>query len=176
WPALGAIRRRRLRSFETEDELTAALALAFTSLVARVDLRRTRRVAATLVMGTERDVMKAMLRARKSAACGEVVSAEAVPWAQAHGPSAHDVFGGLSLKSELGALRAWLLPFAGEDTELVMSVLVQEESYAEVGARLGLAPAAARKRFHRALGRLRKMAFKIPEKDFLSQIGSRGCL
>ncbi|MBU8901093.1 sigma-70 family RNA polymerase sigma factor, partial [Corallococcus sp. M34] len=42
WPALGAIRRRRLRSFETEDELTAALALAFTSLVARVDLRRTR--------------------------------------------------------------------------------------------------------------------------------------
>ncbi|QQR46203.1 sigma-70 family RNA polymerase sigma factor [Myxococcus xanthus] len=68
----------------------------------------------------------------------------------------------LSSRAEGDALRAWLLPLAGEDTELVMSVLVHDESYVEVAGRLGLTTAVARKRFHRAVRRARKMANKIP--------------
>ncbi|WP_426747396.1 sigma-70 family RNA polymerase sigma factor [Myxococcus faecalis] len=164
WPALDAIYRRRRRCFESSDELTSALSFAFSSLVARVDLWRTHRVAATLVLGAERDLMKALQRTRTEVAQLEALHQGTVglkPWAEPPAASALGLPARLSLESEEGALREWLLPLAGGDTELVVSVLLHEESHAQVGARLGLAPEVARKRFQRALRRLRKMADKF---------------
>ncbi|AKF85052.1 hypothetical protein MFUL124B02_08675 [Myxococcus fulvus 124B02] len=164
WPALDAIYRRRRRYFETSDELTSALSFAFSALVARVDLWRTHRVAATLVLGAERDLMKALQRARTEVAQLEALHQGTVglkPWAEPPAASALGLSVRLTLESEEEALREWLLPLAGGDTELVVSVLLREESHSEVGERLGLAPEVARKRFQRALRRLRKMADKF---------------
>jgi DNA-directed RNA polymerase specialized sigma24 family protein len=48
-----------------------------------------------------------------------------------------------------------LRPVLGEDTELVLSVLVLDEFQTEAAVRLGIMPGTARKRFQRALDRLR---------------------
>nr|BDT32060.1 sigma-70 family RNA polymerase sigma factor [Myxococcus sp. MH1] len=164
WPALDAIYRRRRRCFESSDELTSALSFAFSALVARVDLRRTHRVAATLVLGAERDLVKALQRTRNEGAQVEALrqgTAGVASWVEPPSASVLGLSVRLTLESEEEALREWLLPLAGGDTELVVSVLLREESHSEVGERLGLAPEVARKRFQRALRRLRKMADKF---------------
>jgi len=167
WPALDAIRRRRLGRFESQEELVSVLAWAFTTLVARVDLRRTHHVAAALVRGTERDVLKERhkeLGEQQLCAQLETLS-EAGGWEDAAaGP------GRLELQTHsydftLEELRTWLLPRVGEDADLLVSVLVLDEGSAEAGARLGLAPATARKRVQRALKRLRENEKEIPRKE-----------
>ena len=52
--------------------------------------------------------------------------------------------------------RAWLEPIVGADAELLLAVLVLDETQREAGHRLGLSHEAARKRFQRALTRLRE--------------------
>ncbi|MCP3105370.1 sigma-70 family RNA polymerase sigma factor [Myxococcus sp. K15C18031901] len=178
WPALDAIHRRRLRCFGTPDELVSALAWAFTALVARVDLRRTHHVAAALVRGTERDVLKGghkvlgeqRLRTRLETLSEADGRESFMEWAE---PLASQV---ASFAAEVEALRAWLLPLVGEDTDLLVSVLLHDEDFTVAGASRGLAPTTARKRVQRALTRLRKMEKEIGQKEFLSQIGARGCL
>lgn len=59
WPGLDAVYRRRLHGFGGEaDELTSAMSSTFTTLVGRLALHRVRRVAATLIRSTERDLME----------------------------------------------------------------------------------------------------------------------
>jgi DNA-directed RNA polymerase specialized sigma24 family protein len=170
WPGLDGVYRRCLRRMEREPaEVVSSVAASFMSLVARVNVSGVQRVAATLVRGTERDVLKAWSKEleeqRQRARLEEGGWEPAVQWPVPFVSRAR------SFDAEVEELRAWLLPLAGEDTDLVVSVLLHEEGYVEVGASFGLAPSAARKRVQRAMGRLRKMKKIIPEKDFLSQIG-----
>ncbi|MCP3104213.1 sigma-70 family RNA polymerase sigma factor [Myxococcus sp. K15C18031901] len=167
WPALDAIHRRRLRCFESQDELVSALAAAFSVLVARVDLSRTQHVAAALVRGTERDV----LREQHKALGEQRLHAPLETSSDADGyEDAASWLGPFELQTHsydftLEELRLWLHPRVGEDADLLVSVLVLEEDCAEAGARLGLAPAAARKRVQRALQRLRENEKEIDRKD-----------
>jgi DNA-directed RNA polymerase specialized sigma24 family protein len=62
----------------------------------------------------------------------------------------------LSFDEDVAVLRAWLQPIVGPDAELLLAVLVLDETQREAGERLGLTHDAARKRFQRALGRLRE--------------------
>ena len=62
----------------------------------------------------------------------------------------------LSFDEDVAVLRAWLEPIVGADAELLLAVLVLDETQREAGERLGLTHDAARKRFQRALGRLRE--------------------
>ncbi|WP_233605221.1 sigma-70 family RNA polymerase sigma factor [Corallococcus sp. AB030] len=178
WPGLDGVYRRCLRrTGHPPAEVVSAVAASFMGLVARVNVSGVQRVAGTLVRGTERDVLKAwhkeLVEQRHRARLGLLVDADggvlSVPWLT---PSASRA---RSFNAEVEELRAWLLPLTGEDTDLVVSVILLEEDSVEVASSRGLSPETARKRVQRALGRLRKMKKIIPEKDFLSQIGGWGC-
>jgi DNA-directed RNA polymerase specialized sigma24 family protein len=172
WPGLDAVYRRRLRHFRDQpDELVAELAEAFTALVERLDLTAVHRVAATLVRSTERDVMDH--RKRRWAEVNHGLEGEpneplrdlegdifSASWfdkvsLQRWAASDHDL-PSLSFDEDVAALRAWLEPIVGADAELLLAVLVLDETQREAGERLGLTHDAARKRFQRALGRLRE--------------------
>lgn len=62
--------------------------------------------------------------------------------------------GGRSEPQEIAAIRARLLPIVGEDVDLVLAVVLGE-SQREAGERLGLTHDVARKRYQRALDRIR---------------------
>jgi RNA polymerase sigma-70 factor (ECF subfamily) len=172
WPGLDVLYRSRLRHFKGEsDELVAELSQAFTTQVQRLDLAVVTRIAATLVRSTERDVMD-----RRRRHLGKVHhSSKGKPNDllfdlddNAIGASGFDKVSfqrwatsdrempRLSFEQDIDALRAWLVPVVGEDTDLLLSVLVWGETQREVGKRMGLASDAVHKRFQRALGRLRK--------------------
>ncbi|RYZ41700.1 MAG: sigma-70 family RNA polymerase sigma factor [Myxococcaceae bacterium] len=178
WPGLDSVYRRCLRRTEQPPaEVASSVAVSFMALVARVNLSGVHRVAGTLVRGTERDVLKAWhrelveqrQRARLESLADVDGRAPSVPWLTPFASRAR------SFNAEVEELRAWLLPLTGEDTDLVVSLVLREEDAVEVAASLGLSPETARKRVRRALARLRKMKNKIPEKYFLSRNGGWGC-
>jgi len=163
WPGLDAIHHRRTRHFlglGTPDDLAAEIAEAFTEEIAALDLTHVHRVAATLVRSTERRVLEGRTREWTETS---IVQARGDIWALDEPPPAcRDSRIGLpptlSHDEELAHLRAWLQPMVGQDAELVLAVLVLEETQREAGARLGLSHEAARKRFQRAFARIRQHA------------------
>lgn len=165
WPGLDAVYNRRLKHFRTSpDELVSLLSEAFTALVARLDLRVVRRVAATLVMSTERDLMASRRRDWKeeSKRAGDAELERLLAERLAHeghlAEAAEATLGrppACDLAECLSALRGRLEPIVGKDAELLIGVLVLEETQAEAGERLGLSHEAARKRFQRAMARIR---------------------
>ena len=172
WPGLDAAYRRRLRFFASDpQELVAEFGDVFVGLVHRLDLARVHRVAATLVMSTERDVMARRKRLwaearriREDNAAGRVfddfvLGSEVNNVALDHWTVREESRLGLppaaSLEENLEQLRGVLTESVGDDAELLLAVLVLGQSQREAGARLGLSHDAARKRFQRALGRAR---------------------
>lgn len=171
WPGLDAIHRRRTRHFlHAPDELASEIADALTHEIAELDLACVVRVAATLVRSTERRVLEG--RAREWTETNTVTPMGEI--SAIRDPSPADRISRLGLPPTLNVdedlvhLRAWLEPAVGEDTELVLAVLVLEETQREAGVRLGISHDAARKRFQRAFARVRQHAA-----DSLSQPGGR---
>jgi RNA polymerase sigma-70 factor (ECF subfamily) len=157
WPGLDAVYRRRLKHFEQPDDLVSELAGAFTALIARLNLVAVSRVAATLVRSTERDLMTAQKRIWADALRLQegLEQLEADADTRTPSESALGLPAASSDEEEMNSLREWLRPVVGDDAELLIAVLVLEESQREAGARLGLSHDAARKRFQRALSRVR---------------------
>ena len=88
---------------------------------------------------------------------------------------------GRSFDSELAVLRARLHPVVGNDTDLVLAVLVLDDDQREAADRLGLTHENARKRFQRALPRVREyfaraLSRSIPEMsvDRVRRVRKRG--
>jgi len=172
WPGLDAVYRRRLRYFTGEpEELVAELASAFTEQVESLNLDTVRRVAATLVRSTERDVTE-----RRKRWCverglegephtpllnlqGEIIGASWFDKASLRRwfevDSALGLTAGLSFEEDVAVLLAWLEPVVSEDAELVLTVIVLEQTQREVSTRLGISHRAACKRFQRAVARVR---------------------
>jgi DNA-directed RNA polymerase specialized sigma24 family protein len=157
WPGLDRVYRRRLRYFASEpEELCQELSLAFTRLVEAMNLQRVRRVAATLIRSTDREVMderrrlldELARRADDDASVPSVALAATVPDRDA-GPLP------VSLADELAKLRARFLPIIGADTDLLLAVVVLDMDQREAAARVDLTYEAARKRLQRAMSRLR---------------------
>jgi len=172
WPGLDAAYRRRLRCFASApQELVAELGDVFVGLVHRLDLARVHRVAATLVMSTERDVMvrrkRVWAEARRmredlAEGCvfedfvqGSEVNKVAFDHWTVRTESQLGLSSATSLGESLEQLHEVLTESVGDDAELLLAVLVLGQSQREAGARLGLSHDAARKRFQRALGRAR---------------------
>lgn len=156
WPGLDRVYRRRLRYFARDpDELTEAISVAFTALVGRIDLASVHRIAATLVRSTDRDIMYE--RQRVLVECADATEPRGVPvWVDpAAGEPDRVRPAGLSFAGEFAALRTRLAPVIGADADLVLAVLVLDTDQHEAAAMLGLSHDAARKRFQRALRRLR---------------------
>ena len=177
WPGLDAVYRRRQRNFRGQpEELIAELGDVFTSIVGRLDLEVVHRVAATLVRSTERDVVERRKRVwaeepflvhaevfaplrdhdDRIVVAGEADRAARKAWEASLVSTPLGLTQGLSFEDDLDALRVWLASVVGEDAELLLAVLVLDETQREAGQRLGLSHDAARKRFQRALARLRE--------------------
>lgn len=158
WPALDRIYRRRLRYFgEDPDELTQGIWLSFNELVHRIDLAHVRRVAATLIRSTNRDVGRARLSPTTGGAptsAGPVTSATVTVAEQARA-APDDLAAPISSAGEIADLRSQLAPLLGADADLVIAVLALEIDQREAAARMGLTYATARKRVQRAILRIR---------------------
>lgn len=159
WPALDGIYRRRLRHFRSDPEaLVSELSEAFTLQVLEQDLEAVTRVAATLVRNTERRLMDGRHRAWKREALFELRTEDGLA---AHDEGTAPVDSALLMRaprgdgSELELLWRRLSPILGEDAQLVLEVAVLGDSQRTAGARLGADHDAARKRYQRALSRLR---------------------
>lgn len=143
WPGLCGVYRRRSRWGDHADEVVSVIGYAFTALVAEMDLARVHRVAATLVRSTERDVVAA-LRPRVSE----------VPFLEVHADGLEAPR--FVLEHELRLAHRWLLRAVGPDADLVFAVAVLDESQGEAAARVGTTAVAARKRYQRAIARVRE--------------------
>ncbi len=168
WPGLDAIYRRHLRHFrDRPEELVSEVGARFTDAVARVDLGRIRRVAATLVRNTEREVRAGEKRAWDAAARrselpegdeladGDHLSHARLP-RRPTGVSDLGLPPGMDPEDQLAAIRAFVAEVVGDDADLVIGAAVYGVSQRELAERLGLTHEAARKRFQRALARLRR--------------------
>lgn len=174
WPGLDAAYRRRIKHFASHpQELVSEIADAFVGHVERLNFETVSRVAATLVRSTERDVMDrrrkiwaedARIREEKAEprAFDEFIQGTEIGnvtldhWTTPRAESVLGLIPGIGVDHDIAALRACLEAAVGEDAELLVAVLVLEETQREAGERLGLSHDAARKRFQRALVRVRE--------------------
>jgi RNA polymerase sigma-70 factor (ECF subfamily) len=168
WPGLDAIFRRSFRCFLDDDvevaatELTSEIAVRFTSVVGSADLSRISKIAATLVLNTERAVVESRRRLWKDIARHTNEPEDEILTGGAPEPSDLGMAPGHSVDEELAAIRGWLTALVGRDAaELVIAAVIEGEQQGEAGKRLGLAPEVARKRFQTALSRIREHFRKI---------------
>ena len=159
WPGLDAIYGHRLRDFAGRpDELVTEISFIVTTTVARIDLSGVNRLAATLVLNVERDVRDALKRRWADEA--RVVD---VDDPAATGPDEH-----LESKptiddrelpvdaADLPAVRAWLTDIVHGDADLVIGAALYGFDLHELADELGIGHEAARKRFQRAIKRIRE--------------------
>lgn len=153
WPGLDAIRRRSLwRRLGTADEIASDVLARTTEAFRGLDPGRVNWITATVLRNVERD----MIRARKRDQAREYLSSGADPDEVADsGVSGIGDAGYTRLKNAVRNLLA-------DDALLVIRVAIEGFSQAETAVELGLTDAAARKRYQRAMRRLRDRLEEIP--------------
>jgi hypothetical protein len=154
WPALDHVYRRRRHLFSSEaDDPVSAIGSCFTAAVQSADDLRIEQLAATLKQNTDRRLMDELRREWNHAKREKPYEDDRLQAAadRAQERAGLDVPPQASEALTLAELRARLLPVVGEDTDLLIAVLVQGENQREAAGRLGIGHAAARKRYQRAL-------------------------
>ncbi|AZQ67645.1 sigma-70 family RNA polymerase sigma factor [Silicimonas algicola] len=152
WPGLSGVRLRLRRATgdrrdNLDDELLSELALAIRTL----ELSRVERVAATLLMNLERDLRRRFGGEAKVTA-GPFPVEELVD-----GLGAAPLFTCGNGQAAGRALLARDVQLClGDDADLVLRVAVDGETQAEAAAALGITHDAARKRYQRAIARLKE--------------------
>jgi RNA polymerase sigma-70 factor (ECF subfamily) len=146
WPGLDAIRRRSIwRKLGTRDEIMSDILARTTETIRGLDLDRVNRIAATVLRNVERDMIRARQRETERESTASDIEPDDVPagqdWRQ---PAAEDAL----LQDDLRKL-------IGTDALLVIRVAIEGFSQAEVANKLGLSEDAARKRYQRAIRKLR---------------------
>lgn len=153
WPGLDAIRHRSIwRRIGTADEIASDVLARTTEAVRGLDLGRVTWIAATVLRNVERD----MIRVRQREQARESLASDIDPDEfEDSGDSGIGADGYARLNS---AVRKLL----GDDALLVIRVAIEGFSQAEVAGELGLSEAAARKRYQRAMRKLRDALHEIP--------------
>lgn len=175
WPGLDAIYRRNLKHHRNDPgELVSEIWDRFVTAVGRADLGRINRVAATLIRNTERLVGWWRQRGwNEDAIKNELPEDDCLTRAEGseQRPDISDLGlpPGLSFEQEAARLQAAIAKAVGDDANLVIGTAVYGESHREAGERLGLSHANARKRYQRAVNRLRAQLKKNDE--VVSQFG-----
>lgn len=146
WPGLDRIRRRSIwRRLGTADEVASDLLARTTEAVRSLDLGRVNRIAATVLRNIERDMIRARKREITHAESVSDIEPDSVPAELiGHQPTAEDAH-----------LQGDLRKLIGADALLVIRVAIEGFSQLEAARELGLTEAAARKRYQRAMRRLR---------------------
>lgn len=146
WPGLDAIRRRCLwRKVGAGDEIAADILGRTTGAVRELDLQRVNWIAATILRNIERDMLRAHQRE---------VTRQSQHSATEPDEVAADEGSGEAAVGEAQLLRDMQM-LIGADLTLVIRVVVEGFTQAEIAIELGLSEAAARKRYQRATKRLR---------------------
>lgn len=150
WPGLDAIRRRSIwRRIGTADEVASDVLARTTEAVRGLDLGRVNWIAATVLRNVERN----MIRARKRELAHDRLPYELEPLVRrTSGPD---------LTISDARLNIELRNVIGDDALLVIRVAIEGFSQAEVAVELGLTEAAARKRYQRAMRKLRAALAEI---------------
>ena len=146
WPGLDAIRHRSLwRKIGTADEVTSDVLARTTEAVRSLDLGRVNWIAATVLRNIERDMIRARQRDAARESLVSVIEPDEISADQVgRHPAAEDAH----LQDDLRKL-------IGTDALLVIRVAIEGYSQADVAIELGLTDVAARKRYQRAIQRLR---------------------
>ena len=161
WPGLDAMYRRLFRYFvKAPEELVSEISDRFMTVVHRFDGSRVRRVAATILRNTERlirhDLREDWQRSKRTDPLSDEEMVR-LDFARQRGLSQTEF--GFPLGTDVGTtttmLRAMLVSLIGVDAELVIAVAIFGELQNEAAARLAVSPGAARKRYQRAVARLR---------------------
>src|SRR5579871_1581036 len=157
WRALDAIFVRRSALFRHRGaDLDSELVDSFIEQIGRVDPTRVRRVAATLVRNTERDVVVSRTHelaraARAVAVTPDVASAPPIePEVSPFDPDPDQTD-----EAAVDAIARWLKRVTGPDAALI-DVIVRGRDRAEVAAAAGISRAALNKRVERALARAKR--------------------
>jgi RNA polymerase sigma-70 factor (ECF subfamily) len=146
WPGLDAIRRRSLyRRMGSRDEIAADMLSRTTVAIHCLDLTRVHWIAATILRNVERDMMRAHQRATPR----EYLISAFAPDNGLADPRVDD------------GLQADLPKVIGVDALLVIRVAIEGFTQAEAAAGLGIPGEAARKRYQRAIHRLRNAIKQI---------------
>jgi hypothetical protein len=159
WRALDAIFVRRSALFRQRGaDLDAELVDGFIEQLGRLDPARVKRVAATLVRNTERDVVVSRTHELARSARAVVVTPdvalappiepEASPFNQ-H-PDQTD-------EAAVGAIALWLERVTGPDAYLVVDVVLRGRDRAALASARGISRKALNKRVERALARARRV-------------------
>ncbi len=167
WPGMDAVRGRLRRHVTDPDELASELLARATLAIRIMDLSVVNRIAATLLMNLERDITRALGPGRREApgAC----PAEDMADFCREGP----MFMPLAIDHQVARVRVHeiIANRIGTHSDLVMAVAVDGFTEREAAEQLGISYDAARKRYQRALGRLRSCRSQVVGE--LSQIEPR---
>lgn len=159
WPGLDAVYGHRLRDFVGRpDELVTEVSFIFTTTVARIDLSGVSRLASTLVRNTERDVREGLKRCWSDKARMADVSDPAATGAD---PNLRTELSITDRElpvnaNDLPAVREWLTSIVQCDADLVIGAALYGFDLHELADELGIGHEAARKRFQRAIKRIRE--------------------
>lgn len=154
WPGLDHARGRLWRFFHGDpDELTAAISAEFTHQIGRLRLDMVNRIAATIVRNVERDVRRQ--RIRELSRQSETDAYDDDLQAASSGPCELSLLTDIHDHDDLKRLEARVARLIGEDAALVIEIAVCGAPQREAAERFGLSHDAARKRYQRALARLR---------------------
>jgi RNA polymerase sigma-70 factor (ECF subfamily) len=149
WPGLdGVFRRSRARHLGQVDELASEILARATTAIRGLDLTRVNWIAATILKNVERDVLRAHNRETSRQSVQDEFDTDL------HG----GIFEFSDPELDPEQLLAELTRLIGMDADLVLRVVIDGYTQAEAGQQLGLSEPAARKRFQRALKRLREHA------------------
>jgi len=157
WPGLDALYRRLLRHFAASpEELVSEISDRLTTGIHRLDLHRVNRIAATLLRNIERDI-RHVLRARWSEAASRNETPEdgEAPHRVGHPESMLGLPSCINADVAGSMIAALLEDWIGEDAGLVLSVVIHGETQREAARRFDIGHDAARKRYQRAIRRLR---------------------
>jgi DNA-directed RNA polymerase specialized sigma24 family protein len=154
WPGLDAIYGRQLRDFANRpDELVEDISFLFTTTVARIDLAGVSRLASTLIRNVERDLRDGLKRRRNEERCVDELGtlADVLPDGEA---SIADRDLPVDAR-DLEAVKDWLTTIVGADADLVIGAALLGFDLHELAVKLGISHETARKRFQRAILKLK---------------------
>ena len=141
WPGLTAV-RRRLWLIAGGDDLDGELVSRLSVAIATADPDRARAVAASLLRNIERDVRRARMRHAPEVCVDYAIDDRAI----ADRPRLAD-----------DQLAVRMVRMLGADGDLLARIHIAGWSQKEAAEHLGISHAAARKRYQRAMARLREI-------------------
>jgi RNA polymerase sigma-70 factor (ECF subfamily) len=147
WPGLSNVFGRLAGLYEDRpNDLAAEIVARFATCARRLDLRRCKRVAATLVLNTERVIRSSRLvELRRDSALCEFHNHDR----ELSDPTADRA-------TTLVELKAWLRRVVPKDVDLVLAIVIDGRDCCEAAAALGVSHAAARQRLSRAFAKIRR--------------------